>query len=121
MPPRSAFVLHGYAEHPWPQADMDGEVAPRPTRVAVQDRVAREFGQARQRVIAARPVTEQPPQELAGFSYLIGGGEKALGPGTSDGGPDRADRSSWASHCRTVGPRGRRGVGARRRLAHLIP
>ena len=33
--PGSAFVLHGYAEHPWPQADMDGEAAARPTGVAV--------------------------------------------------------------------------------------
>jgi hypothetical protein len=55
---------------------MDGELAPRPTRVAVQDRVAGEFGQARQRVLTARPVTQQPPQELAGFSYLVRGGGK---------------------------------------------
>jgi hypothetical protein len=67
---------------------MDGEVASRPPRVAVQDIVAGQFGQACQRVITARPVPQQPPEELAGFSYLVGGGREALGPGASTSGHD---------------------------------
>jgi hypothetical protein len=37
-----------------------------------------------------------------------------LGPGTSDSGHGDVDRGARTKHCRAIGPRGGRGVSARR-------
>jgi len=55
-----------------------GEVAARPTRVAVQDGVTGELRQADQRVVATGPVPEQPAHELTGFPDLLGHSRETL-------------------------------------------